>query len=167
MNTGSGLPFNRYILTSLGAQTLVFPDAFISEVLLLDRTAILSLPFYDPAMLGVVHKQGVVIPLLLLRRALGEQAVLVPESLTVIRLSDFAENLEGVGLIVDKLVGSVNLEQYEQMLSAQVGSSTILGGTHPERNRPDSHYISIESVIAKLSMQMWQPQRWHTQAKAS
>ncbi|MEE3716004.1 chemotaxis protein CheW [Tumidithrix elongata RA019] len=171
MSTGVGLllSYSRYILTNLGEQTLVFPDAFVREVLLIDRASILSLPFYNPAVLGVVHKHGTVIPLLLLRQALGEPKVLVPETLTVIHVTNLAQEIEGVGLIVDKLVGSVTSEQYEQMIAQKLESSalTSLESDRSRESTPDSDYIQIESLISQIPSQVWQPQRWHIPATAS
>ncbi|CAN1209243.1 hypothetical protein TUMEXPCC7403_03405 [Tumidithrix helvetica PCC 7403] len=171
MNTGSGLllSYSRYVLTSLGEQTLVFPDAFVREVLLIDRASILALPFYNPAVLGIVHRQGAVIPLLLLRQALGQPKILVPETLTVIHLTDLAQAIEGVGLVVDKLVGSVTLEQYEQMISRKLDSSQSISSKSDRSSGsiPDPDYIQIESLISQIPSQIWQPQRWHIQATPS
>jgi chemotaxis signal transduction protein len=171
MSTASDLQlsYSRYILTSLDEQILVFPDAYVSEVLLIDRASILSLPFYNPAVLGVVHKQGRIIPLLLLRQALGERTVLIPETLTVVHLTDLAPELEGVGLIVDKLIGSVNLEQFEQMVYPKLNDDGTVRSevSSTDRAAPDPRYIQIESLLPKLPSQIWQPQRWHLQTIAS
>ena len=50
--------YDRYVLAELGNLIVVSPDIFVSEVLILVRSAILAVPFYSNSVLGVVHHQG-------------------------------------------------------------------------------------------------------------
>lgn len=98
----------RQIVTRVGKQRLVFQNEWVAEVVLLKQNQILSLPFYDAALLGVVPYQGGVMPVLATQSILSvvhspQQAL--SETLTVIRLSEAVPGLAGVGLLVDQLLG--------------------------------------------------------------
>ncbi|NJK59781.1 MAG: chemotaxis protein CheW [Oscillatoriales cyanobacterium SM2_1_8] len=131
----------RLILVALGEQTLSFADVLVAEILLVERSYILPLPFYGSAVLGVIHHQGGVVPLVSLRRALGESAAVLPERLTAVRLTELApDGLAGMGLVVDRLVGSVSVEDLTKF--------------------PAVTYVPAASVLARLAPNLWQPQRW-------
>jgi chemotaxis signal transduction protein len=110
-------PSNRYIVVRVGDRLVTFPDVLVSEIMIVDRNAILALPFYEIAIIGVIHHQATITPLLLLRLLLGEQRALITETLTVVKLSKIADtlsnrNLGGVGIIVDKVIGSLTADEY-------------------------------------------------------
>jgi len=152
--------YGRYVLTGLGQQTLVFPDVMVAEIMLVDRSYLLNIPFFGSAVLGVIQQQGNIIPLVSLRRALGEQNVLIPEKITVIRLSDFADDLVGTGLVVDKVLSSVSAEQYAASLPAQIASQ----GSSQTSNQVSSQiHVRIEYLLTQLPTHVWQPQRWQPQ----
>ncbi|MFQ3679207.1 MAG: chemotaxis protein CheW [Pseudanabaenaceae cyanobacterium] len=131
----------RLVLVALGEQTLAFADNLVAEILLVERSYILPLPFYGAPVLGVINHQGKVVPLVSLRRALGDSAVVLPEQLTAVRLTELApEGLAGVGMVVDRLVGSIVLEELPRFSSL--------------------NYVPAESVLAQLVPSLWVPQRW-------
>ena len=108
---------SRYILTQVGQQQLVFPSRWVGEILLIDRSQILNLPFYDRALLGIVHHNGNIVPLLsahsLLVETVSQNARFKAprETLTAIQLNLTANGLAGVGIVVDQVIGSLTPEQ--------------------------------------------------------
>ena len=139
--------YNRYILTGIGGskeQVVVFPDAFVSSIIVVDRSSIMPVPFYDRAIAGLIHHQGSVIPLVILRRVLGEISAMLSETFAVVHLSALAGGLEGVGLVVDRVLSSIPAGQYT----------------------PSSDHLSVEVLMAQLPLQLWQPQRWHSYARS-
>ncbi len=144
MNAPTLPSYSRYILTSLGEQTLVFGDVFVSEIILVERAYLLPLPFYTPALLGVIHRQGEIVSLTSLRRLLSDPNDLIPEKLTVVLLSKVAQDLAGVGLVVDKVQSSVSSEQYAKL-------------RHQDLTTP---YLQLEDLLPRIPAYIWQPQRW-------
>jgi chemotaxis signal transduction protein len=141
--------YSRYVLTSLGTLSLVCPDLFVAEIMIVDRSEILLMPFFDSAILGLVHQQGVIVPLVSLKQALLGSRVLVPEKITVVRLSDELEAIAGAGLVVDRVIGSISADQFQNM---QLGASN------------QTEYIRLESLftlLPSLELSAWEPYRWH------
>ena len=185
-------PNNRYIVAKVGDRLVTFPDVLISEIMIVERNAILALPFYEPAIVGVIHHQANVMPLVLLRLIMGEQRSLMTESLTVIRLSKIAnvlsdKNLDGIGVIVDRVVGSLTNDEYKDIdlnisklsdnlsnnLSGQISDKpseqlvSPIEATDPTKkitqivaNIKETEYTPIEIVLSSTSTHIWQPQRW-------
>ncbi|MCG8362673.1 MAG: hypothetical protein MJA27_04975 [Pseudanabaenales cyanobacterium] len=145
-NTGSlssQFLHNRFILTAVGEQQLAFPSQWVAEVMLVERSRVLALPFYGPMLLGVVHHQSDIVPLISAYWVLPEKLTqtihlsLMKETLSVIRLGPSVGELAGVGLVVERVAGSVS--------EAQIAAS--------------------ESTIRRLDLQdmpnqVWRPQRW-------
>jgi hypothetical protein len=112
-NTRQSLPIDRFILTQvIGIQagieqyfTLVFPGIWVAEILRIDRSQILELPFYDPLLIGIIDRGGQIIPLIAAAHCLEAQPSL-GEKLMVVRLNKANEKLGNVGLIVDRLIGT-------------------------------------------------------------
>lgn len=109
---------NRYILTQVGHQKFVFLSRWVTEIILLKQSQILTLPFYDRAVLGLVHHQGTIVPLIsahiLLSIKLGQDvgSTFIPKGrLTVIRLSQSADRLAGAGIVVERVMGSLVAEE--------------------------------------------------------
>jgi chemotaxis signal transduction protein len=150
MTTQEVLPsYSRYVLASLGTLSLVCPDVFVAEIMIVDRSELLFMPFFDSSILGLVHQQGVIVPLISLKQALLGNRVLVPEKITVVRLSDELEAIAGAGLVVDRVIGSISADQFENM---QVGESK------------QTEYMRLESLITllpSLERSAWEPNRWH------
>ncbi len=185
-------PNNRYIVAKVGDRLVTFPDVLISEIMIVERNAILALPFYEPAIVGVIHHQANVMPLVLLRLIMGEQRSLMTESLTVIRLSKIAnvlsdKNLDGIGVIVDRVVGSLTNDEYkdidlnisklsdnlsdnlsgqisdkpsEQLVSPIAATDSTKKITQIVANIKETEYTPIEIVLSSTSTHIWQPQRW-------
>ena len=177
-------PSNRYILAKVGDRTVTFPDLLVSEIIIIDRSAILALPFYTTAIVGVIHHQAQVMPLLLLQLVLEERSALIKESLTIVRLSKLADDLSdqhlsGVGIIVDRVIGSLTTDEYQagdfhspsQGDRSNLISHTISDATSETKvgtkkinqtvaNMGETEYTPIEIVLSSISTHIWQPQRW-------
>ncbi|MFM7886058.1 MAG: chemotaxis protein CheW [Pseudanabaena sp.] len=179
-------PSNRYILAKTGDRTVTFPDILVSEIIMVDRNAILALPFYEAAIIGVIHHQATIIPLLLLRLLTGEQQALITESLTVVRLSKAANELNqrpmsDVGIVVDRVIGSLTPEEYQSkqnlngddqnfdfsdlksldLLHSEVSTITVTKKIHPiVANIKKNEYTPIEIILSSIPTHIWQPQRW-------
>ena len=138
---------NRYILTAVGDQQLAFPSQWVAEILLVERSRVLTLPFYGPMLLGVVHHQSAIVPLISSQVVLPEKSSqtvpgsLMKETLSVILLGASAGKHAGVGLVVERVVGSAS----EDQISAS--ESTIQ-----------------QFDLAAMPNQVWQPQRWSSSA---
>jgi chemotaxis signal transduction protein len=143
---------SRYILARMGDQVLVFADRLVAEIILVERTYILALPFFMPAVIGLAHHQGKLIPLLSLNRLFKSPNALLPEKLTVICLMPTAtENLGMAGLIVDRVVGSASAEQYGDLQRQDASDAS------------SQRYVSATELLTQIPSQVWQPQRWHSQ----
>ena len=160
-------PSNRYIVAKVGDRTVNFPDTLVSEIIIIDRNAIVALPFYETAIIGVMHHQANVMPLLLLRLLMGEQRTLITESLTVVRLSKLADNLGnknlgGVGVIVDRVIGSLTIDEHVDQLTFP----SITDAKHAKKisqtvaNIKETEYTPIEIILSSIASHIWQPQRW-------
>jgi hypothetical protein len=150
-------PSNRYILAKAGDRTVTFPDVLVSEIIMVDRNAILALPFYEAAIVGVIHHQATIMPLLLLRLLIGEQRALITESLTVVRLSKAANDLNqqpmsGVGIIVDRVIGSLTPEEYQsnQYLNSDNSDDQNLD-RYLEQNFDFSDLKSLDLLHSEIS----------------
>lgn len=136
----------RYILTHVGTQQLAFPAQWVAEILLVERSQILVLPFYDPMLLGVMHHHGQVVPLLSIWQALAGGTAPTRETLCVVQLGQHAGRLSGIGVVVDR------------------ASDTRSGDALLDPNRLQSEVIAPESIQffqpQLLSDSLWKPQRW-------
>jgi chemotaxis signal transduction protein len=173
-------PSNRYIVVKVGDRLITFPDTLVSEIMIIDRNAIVALPFYETAIIGVMHHQANVMPLLLLRLVMGEQRTLIAESLSVIRLSKLAndfgnKNLGGVGVIVDRVIGSLTIDEHKDChhISSDVEQQTFSSITDNNftndstkkisqtvANIKENEYTPIEIILSSIPSHIWQPQRW-------
>lgn len=140
---------SRYILTQVGLQKIGFPSQWVTEIMLVERSQILKLPFYNSRLLGVVHHQGSIIPLVTLQatnsvsQSRVNQRFRIQETLTAIRLNPSVSALPGVGLVVDQVLGSISHEQ----LLANEQKTKKTSHPHIEVFQPET----IEPSI-------WQPQ---------
>ena len=173
-------PSNRYIVAKVGDRSVTFPDILVSEIIIIDRNAIVALPFYETAIIGVTHHQATVMPLLLLRLLIGEQRTLITESLTVVRLSKIADdfgdkNLSGVGVIVDRVIGSLTIDERQDLYqdSSDVDQLTFPSITDADfsnnstkkinqtvANIKENEYTPIEIILSNIPTHIWHPQRW-------
>ncbi|WOD39648.1 chemotaxis protein CheW [Nodosilinea sp. E11] len=129
------LPDSTYFLTQVGSRQLAFPATEIAEVMLVERSQILSLPFYQPGLLGVVHVQGQLVPLVTLQLLLEGVSGVTREVFNAVQLNT-SSPLAGIALVIDQLVGNCTAEQLAQ-------DSTI------EPFNPDI-----------VPAELWQPRRW-------
>jgi chemotaxis signal transduction protein len=134
---------NRSILTQVEQQTLVFPATWVSEILRVDRSQILDLPFYDSLLVGVANYNGQMTPLIAAARLLAVEQFSVPERVMVVRLSEAAGQLANVGIIVDRAIGSSMREQLPSDLFTTNRSGAM---------------VMMHSQLVPASL--WQPQYW-------
>ncbi len=113
---------NRFVLTQVGACRLVIPFEWVAEIMILDRAAVLPLPFYATAIMGVIYHNGQVIPLVAMDQILGETSRGATSTLTAVRLDSKLKALANVGLVVDKALGS---RRADQLPSSFLGSEPI------------------------------------------
>ena len=171
-------------MAKVGDRSVTFPDVLVSEIIILDRNAILALPFYDNAIIGVTHHQANVMPLLLLRLVMGEQRTLITESLTVVRLSKIADDLgekslSGVGVIVDRVIGSLTTDEYQELnlpiseladltppsldttsFATSFVTNSLKKINQTVANIKENEYTPIEIILSSIPTHIWQPQRW-------
>lgn len=141
-------PEQRFILARLDQLTFVFPSTVVAEILIVERSQILAVPFYASAVLGVIHNGGQIVPLISLRQIVGIPAGLTGESLTVVRLSDAAGELVGLGLVVDMTLGIRSPDQLP-----------------PDLFSADSTNVDTKMQVFQpelLGSYLWQPQRWQS-----
>lgn len=158
-------PSNRYIVAKVGDRSVTFADVLISEIIILERNAILALPFYETAIIGVTHHQATIMPLLLLRLLMGEQRTLITESLTVVRLSKIVDNLGvnnlgGVGIIVDRVVGSLTINEFQELDIYASDKNSPKKISQTVANIKENEYTPIEIILSSIPTHIWQPQRW-------
>jgi chemotaxis signal transduction protein len=118
INNEQSLTIDRFILTQvIGTKagieqyfTLVFPAAWVVEILRIDRSQILKLPFYHSSLIGVIDRGGQITPLIAAAHCLEVQPSL-GEKLMVVRLNEANEELGNVGLIVDRLIGTTTRQE--------------------------------------------------------
>ncbi|MBD2104435.1 chemotaxis protein CheW [Leptolyngbya sp. FACHB-261] len=137
----------RFILARWGEQTLAFSAALVLEIMVVERSHLLPLPFYAAGVLGVVHHQGSIVPLISLQIQ-ESQGILLAESLTAVRLTTLAGALAGAGLVIDQVLGAVSSQQLTAEPLGEAGPIRIF---QPE---------DIPSTV-------WQPQRWQVGVRAS
>lgn len=138
----------RFILTKLEEINLFFPSNLVTEILMIETSKLLPLPFYSQEILGCIHHQGQIIPLVSLYQLLLGKPRLSKEKLKVVRLSENSGNLRGVGIVVDQLLGSQGREQIS-----------------PELFKTDKVITLNEQKMCLfqphlLTEELWQPQHW-------
>jgi chemotaxis signal transduction protein len=143
----------RFILAQIDRLTLVIPAYLVLETLLIQRFQILPMPFYSAAILGCLHHGGALIPLVNVDRLLGIATGLTREQLTVIRLGESAEQFVGVGLVVDRVLGTQTGEQLPPELF------------EAELYFPDTENGTTFKLfnLQLLNSEMFVPQRWVNQ----
>lgn len=141
----------RFILAQLDQLTLVFPSATVAEILVIERSQILALPFYAQAVLGCIHNAGLIVPLISIHQIVGAKVGPTKESLTVVRLSNVAGAMAGIGIVADRVLGSRSQEQLPpDVFSTELSIDSANAGIKVWLFRPEI-----------LSSHLWQPQRWY------
>ncbi len=139
---------DRFILTQIGHRRLALPSSYVAEILLVERSQILSVPFYDAAFLGVVHHHGRIVPLISIHQILEEAPGSTKEMIDVIQLGEDAGTIAGIGIIVDRVLESQSREQLADEL-VDPSSSGLQSFHGIQLFRPDL-----------LSDRLWLPKRW-------
>ncbi len=134
---------DRFILTQVERQTLVFPATWVAEILRVDRSQILNLPFYDSLLVGIANYNGQMTPLIAAARLLELEQFIVPEQVIVVRLNRAAGQLENVGIIVDRVVGNITRPELPADLFTTSRSESM---------------VMMHSVLVPTGL--WQPQYW-------
>ena len=99
----------RYLIALVKEQKIAFSASLVREILVFQKGQILQLPFYDRSLVGVVHHQNQIIPLVSGRSIfLEETNKFSPTILTVVRLNKLGQHLTGVGIVVDRMVESLS-----------------------------------------------------------
>jgi chemotaxis signal transduction protein len=147
-DTLSPSPQQRTILTRIGAEKVAFASALVSEILVVEHSQILPLPFYDPSLLGIIHHQGSMVPLVTGLGAGSQSGSWLQERIWAVRLSSAAGELAGVGVVVDQVLGSI------------APQAVAPGSSLPDQPQVDfgQTWFRPEDIPAHL----WQPQRWST-----
>lgn len=140
----------RFILAELERLTFVFPATIVAGISIIERSQILALPFYNRAVLGVIHQQSQIMPLISLRQIVGVTAMLSTESLTVIHLGDAAGDLAGIGLVVDRSLG---MRSHSQLPPDLFSTERLPDTTNSEQKMRLFRPEIFDSGL-------WQPHRW-------
>jgi chemotaxis signal transduction protein len=141
----------RFLLVRLEAETLVLPSDTVSEILPIERSRILQLPFYPPAVIGCVHQAGKLVLVVSLRQMLYQRPEPNREILTVIRFSELAGNLAGVGLAIDRVLSAQDRSELPaDLFDAGDRSLPAVPGDSPLR--------LFRSEM--LTPNLWQPQSY-------
>jgi chemotaxis signal transduction protein len=112
VGTASNELERRFILTQVELLTLVLPATWVTEIIRIDRSQILDLPFYDPLMVGITNRNGRIVPLIATERLLEVVPRSLPERVVVVLLEDRGDrDLGNIGLIVDRAIGSIRREE--------------------------------------------------------
>ena len=138
----------RYILTQVSQCTLVFPAAWVAEIVRIERSQVLELPFYNPLLAGIVHQNGNIVPLISAQRLLQLKQTALSETFMIVRLSGAAGYLANVGLVIDRAVGSSTRPELPAALLES-----------PRMSLP----VTAAMVLMNLDWldpELWQPQRW-------
>ncbi|MCG9889952.1 MAG: chemotaxis protein CheW [Thermosynechococcaceae cyanobacterium MS004] len=165
----------RFILTKVGTKTLVLPAVWVAEIVRIERSQILDLPFYDPLLIGVMHQDGRIVPLIATARLFQtEQSAPQPvlrEALMVVRLGSTAGAIAHLGLVIDRAVGSqTRAELPASLFDASVGASVDASAVGSTVSNPAEPINPIDSMVLMnpswLPLSLWKPQRWTNSARA-
>jgi chemotaxis signal transduction protein len=138
---------HRFILTQVERLTLVFPATWVVEIIRIDRSQVLDLPFYDPLLVGIVNYNGQITPLIATCDLLAIAPASLAEQLMVVRLDPGVGELGNVGLIVDRAIGSSTREQLppELFSSDRSGSMVMMRSSLVPSNLWQPKYWSIDN----------------------
>ncbi|MDJ0899200.1 MAG: chemotaxis protein CheW [Xenococcus sp. MO_188.B8] len=105
----------RYLVAQVEDKKVAFSAHWVQEILVFQRSQILQLPFYDQCLLGVIHHQNQIVPLVSGRKIFLETTKKITQvTLTAVRLNQFGQNLAGVGVVVDCMVGNLSAKELTQ-----------------------------------------------------
>ncbi len=140
----------RYVLIQVSETKLIFPAHWVAETLIIERSRLLALPFYDSALMGCFHHNVQIIPLVSTHQILGLPEGAIQEQLIVLRLGLQVGSFVNVGLTINKVIGTKTKTQLPpEFLS-------VLEDASPSAQ--DIRLFSPDILHEKL----FQPQRWVT-----
>lgn len=102
---------DRYLIALVKDFKIAFSATLVKEILLFKRSQILQLPFYNRSLIGVVHHQNQIIPLISGRGIFLEENKFSQTTLTAVRLDISGQQLTGVGIVVDRMVESISRQE--------------------------------------------------------
>ncbi len=142
-SNNSTLLDTKVIVAKLEDIQVLFEPELVSEIFLTEFAQVLPLPFYNPAMLGCTYQRGKIVPLVSLHQYLGLPGVMKKQRLAVIRLGEKAAEAAGIGIVVEKIIGSQSKEKTLMKLEENQLST---------KNR-------LVFKTEMLKSQLWQPNR--------
>lgn len=98
---------DRYLLTEVGKYTLVFQANWVSEVLQVEQSKVLKIPYYSPAILGIAKYQDNFLTLVAGWQFLPETQPSRIDRFTVVRLGGNMKNWQNTGVVIDRVLGYV------------------------------------------------------------
>ena len=101
----------RYLIALVKDFKIAFSATLIREILLFQRSQILQLPFYNRSLIGVVHHQNQIIPLVSAQSIFLEENKFLQTTFTTVRLGQSGQQLTGVGVVVDRMVKSISQQE--------------------------------------------------------
>ena len=101
----------RYLIVLVKNFKIAFSATLVREILLFQRSQILQLPFYNRSLIGVVHHQNQIIPLVSAQSIFLEENKFSQTTFTVVRLGQLGQQLTGVGVVVDRMVESISQQE--------------------------------------------------------
>jgi chemotaxis signal transduction protein len=114
---------DSYILTDISGQPVAFPAAWVAEILTIERDRILKLPFYRPALLGLLQHQGKIVSIVSIEAQVLDLPAparrLSTETLSALYLSEQADKLAGVAIAVDRVLQSAQQAQLADIAAAE------------------------------------------------
>ena len=126
----------RYLVGLVGKERFAFPESWISDIVTVNHSQILSLPFYRSGMIGIMSYQGKILPLLSARAFCPKLPSLNwnKKNLMAVRLGQSLGDLVGVGVIVERIIQSV--------IATQLNTENIL---QPSQ-LPDSFWLPHTAI---------------------
>jgi CheW-like domain len=137
----------RFILTQIAHLTLVLPAIWVTEIIRIDRSQILDLPFYDPLLVGIADRHGRIVPLIATDRLLAVDPRSLSERVVVVLLEDRGDREVGnFGLIVDRAIGSSTRQELPPALFTdhRAGSMVMMRSDLVPTNIWQPKYWSID-----------------------
>ena len=105
---------DRYLIALVKDLKIAFSATLVREIMLFQRSQILQLPFYNRSLIGVVHHQNQIIPLVSAQSIFLEENKFSQTTLTAVRLGQSGQQLTGVGVVVDRMVESISQQELTQ-----------------------------------------------------
>ena len=98
---------DRYLLTEVGKYTLVFQANWVIEILQVDQSKVLKIPYYSPAILGIANYHNIFLTLVAGSQFLSEVQPVRTDHFTVVRLGGTIKSWQNTGVVIDRVLGYV------------------------------------------------------------